>query len=341
MDNDRLLSVEDLRTSFFTPAGEVRAVDGVSFDVRRGEVLGIVGESGCGKSVTMLSVLRLLGRGGRVTGGRILFDGQDLGRLTGRQMEDLRGRRISMIFQDPMTSLNPVLTIGYQLEETLKRHGWEGGRGLFRGRARRERALEMLERVGLVPAEARVRQYPHELSGGQRQRVMIAMAMICSPDLLIADEPTTALDVTVQAQILDLMREIQGRTGTSIILITHDLGVVAGMAARVLVMYGGHIVERGTRWEIFREPAHPYTQGLLRSLPNPALLRSSGAARERLIPIEGQPPDLLHSPAGCPFVPRCPGAMRICLSRPPEPTNLSETHSASCWLMNRGGLWGI
>ncbi len=325
-DKDALLRVEDLRTSFFTPVGEVKAVGGVSFELRRGEVLGIVGESGSGKSVTMLSLLRLLGTSGRVVGGSIVFDGTELTEVPERRMADLRGRRISMIFQDPMTSLNPVLTIGYQLEEPLRRHG--------SGPAaeRRKRALEMLRRVGIEPAEHRIGQYPHQFSGGQRQRIMIAMALMCHPDLLIADEPTTALDVTVQAQILDLMKELQGQFGTSIVLITHDLGVIAGMADRVLVMYGGRIVERGTRRDVFYAPAHPYTRGLLRSVPNPDEL-----TKKRLIPIEGQPPDLLNPPSGCPYAARCPETMRICMEYPPQRTSLSDSHSASCWLLARPG----
>lgn len=322
IDNGTLLRVEGLRTSFFTPAGEVKAVGGASFDVRRGEVLGIVGESGSGKSVTMLSVLGLLGTSGRVVDGSIRFDGQDLTSMGRRQLEELRGRRISMIFQDPMTSLNPVLSIGFQLEEPLRRHGWKGDR--------RARAIEMLRRVGIEPAEERLSQYPYQFSGGQRQRIMIAMSLICDPDLLIADEPTTALDVTVQAQILELMKELQGRSGTSIILITHDLGVIAGMADRVIVMYGGKIVEEGTRRDIFYAPAHPYTRGLLRSIPDPDRL-----TKERLIPIEGQPPDLLSPPPGCPYAMRCPEAMRVCLAYPPQRAVVSEGHAASCWLMHR------
>ena len=320
--SDFLLRVSDLRTSFFTPAGEVKAVGGVSFNVKRGEVLGIVGESGSGKSVTMLSVLGLLGTSGRVVGGSIDFDGQELTRMRLRDLEELRGKRISMIFQDPMTSLNPVLTVRWQMEESLRRHRVPCDR--------HDRAVDMLKRVGIVPAERRLTQYPFQFSGGQRQRIMIAMAMICNPDLLIADEPTTALDVTVQAQILELMKELQGQFGTSIILITHDLGVIAGMADRVLVMYGGRIMERGTRREIFYEPAHPYTRGLLRSVPNPEEL-----VRQRLIPIEGQPPDLLNPPAGCPYAPRCPEAMRVCLEYPPDRTELTESHNAACWLLNR------
>ncbi len=314
-----ILEVRNLHMSFFTSAGEVKAVNDVSFHVGKGEVLGIVGESGSGKSAAVLSVIGLQGSAGKITGGSILFDGQDMNSLN---MRDIRGRRISMIFQDPMTSLNPVLSVKYQLEESLRRHHWKGDI--------HARALEMLERVGIVPASERIMQYPHEFSGGQRQRIMIAMAMICEPELLIADEPTTALDVTVQAQILDLMKALQKDSGMSVILITHDLGVIAGMADRILVMYGGQVMEQGTRREIFYSTAHPYTQGLLRSVPNP------DSPKERLIPIEGQPPDLLNPPEGCPYVKRCPEAMRICLHRKPENISLSDTHSYSCWLGQKG-----
>ena len=317
--SENILSVEDLQMSFFTSAGEVKAVGGVSFDVRKGEVLGIVGESGSGKSATMLSVMGLQGSSGQIKSGRILFNDTDISTMN---MNDIRGRNISMIFQDPMTSLNPVLTIGYQLEESLRRHKWKGDI--------HSRAIEMLERVGIVPAEKRIRQYPHEFSGGQRQRIMIAMAMICEPELLIADEPTTALDVTVQAQILDLMKELQRSSGMSVILITHDLGVIAGNADRVIVMYGGQIMEMGTRREIFYSTAHPYTKGLLRSVPNPDM------PKERLIPIEGQPPDLLNPPKGCPYVKRCPDAMKICLEHRPKSSKLSDTHCSSCWLSVKG-----
>lgn len=313
--SENILRVEDLHMSFFTSAGEVKAVGGVTFDVRKGEVLGIVGESGSGKSATMLSVMGLQGTSGRIKSGKIMFNDEDMSTMN---MNEIRGRKISMIFQDPMTSLNPVLTIGYQLEESLRRHKWKGDI--------HSRALEMLERVGVVPAEKRIRQYPHEFSGGQRQRIMIAMAMICEPELLIADEPTTALDVTVQAQILDLMKELQKSSGMSVILITHDLGVIAGNADRVLVMYGGQIMEMGTRRDIFYSSAHPYTKGLLRSVPNPDM------PKERLIPIEGQPPDLLNPPKGCPYVKRCPEAMKICMNQKPERITLSESHCYSCWL---------
>lgn len=305
--------------SFYTSNGEVKAVNGVSFNVRRGEILGIVGESGSGKSTAMLSIIGLQGANGKIKSGEIIFDGQDINTLN---MNEIRGKKISMIFQDPMTSLNPVLTIGYQLEESLKRHKWQGNI--------RERSLEMLERVGIVPAVERIKQYPHEFSGGQRQRIMIAMAMICKPDLLIADEPTTALDVTVQAQILKLMKDLQRETKMSIILITHDLGVIAGTADRILVMYGGKIMEKGTRREIFYSTAHPYTKGLLKSVPNPE------KPKERLIPIEGQPPDLLNPPKGCPYVERCPQAMKVCLEHEPEPCEISESHFYSCWLSELG-----
>jgi oligopeptide transport system ATP-binding protein len=324
MDTDTILRVDNLRTSFFTPVGEVKAVDGVSFSLKKGTVLGIVGESGSGKSVTMLSILRLLGTSGRVTGGSILFDGAELTKATEKEMSNLRGKRISMIFQDPMTSLNPVLSIGYQLEEPLARHR------IGLRAERRTRSIEMLRKVGIEPAEKRFTQYPHQFSGGQRQRVMIAMALSCRPDLLIADEPTTALDVTVQAQILELMKDLQGQFGTSIILITHDLGVIAGIADRVVVMYGGHIAEEGARRDIFYNSGHPYTRGLLRSVPHPEKL-----TKERLIPIDGQPPDLLNPPKGCAYAARCPETMKICMDYPPPMTEMSEGHRSACWLLGR------
>lgn len=324
-----LLSLKDVRTSFFTPVGEVKAVSGVSFDLHRGEILGIVGESGSGKSVTMLSVLRLLGVSGRVVGGSIAFDDQELTKLTEKQLADLRGQRISMIFQDPMTSFNPVLTVGFQLRESLLRHS-----KITKEEAHR-RAVDMLHHVGIEPAEQRINQYPHQFSGGQRQRIMIAMALICNPDLLIADEPTTALDVTVQAQILELMKELQRQFDTSIILITHDLGVIAGMADRVVVMYGGSIVEEGSRRHIFYDTAHPYTKGLLKSVPNPETLIKS-----RLISIEGTPPDLLNPPTGCAYASRCPETMQICMNYKPPITELAPGHSVSCWLCARDSRKG-
>ena len=313
--NDEILCVKDLHTTFTTSAGQVRAVDGVSFTLKRGEVLGIVGESGSGKSASMLSLIGLAGNTADVRASVAAFNGEP---LTPETVSTLRGKSISMIFQDPMTSLNPVLSVGYQLKEALKRHHWQGDI--------HARCIDVLERVGVVPAHKRLKQYPHEFSGGQRQRIMIAMAIICGPDLLIADEPTTALDVTVQAQILALLRELRRESGMSMIHITHDLGVIAGEADRVLVMYGGRIMEQGTRREIFYQTAHPYTKGLLRSVPNPE------RPNERLIPIEGQPPDLLNPPKGCPYVERCPQAMRICLEHRPEEFRLSDTHTFSCFL---------
>ena len=313
--SDEILKVENLSTTFKTSAGEVKAVERVSFSVKRGEVLGIVGESGSGKTAAMLSVMGLTGENCNVQADSISFMGEN---LTPEKIKNLRGDKISMIFQDPMTSLNPVLSAGWQLKEILKRHNWKGNIN--------ERVTEMMTRVGIVPAEDRIRNYPHEFSGGQRQRLMIAMSVLCGPELLIADEPTTALDVTVQAQILGLLREIREASGMSMILITHDLGVIAGEADRVIVMYGGHIMEEGTVREIFKSHSHPYTTGLLRSVPNP------DAPSERLIPIEGQPPDLLNPPKGCPFVKRCSQAMRICLHRKPEEFSLSDTHKYSCWI---------
>lgn len=315
---EEILRVENLHTTFKTSAGEVKALDGVSFSVKRGEVLGIAGESGSGKSTAMLSLMGLLGEAGKVSYDRLDFMGEN---LTPERVKALRGGKIAMIFQDPMTSLNPVLSAGYQLEEALRRHKWQGN---IHGRV-----AEMMTRVGIVPADERMRQYPHEFSGGQRQRLMIAMSILCEPELLIADEPTTALDVTVQAQILGLLRGIRNDTGMSMILITHDLGVIAGEADRVIVMYGGRIMEEGTAREIFNSPKHPYTRGLLRSVPKP------DAPDERLIPIEGQPPDLLNPPEGCPFVKRCNEAMRICLHQKPKASSLSETHKYSCWLCGR------
>lgn len=315
MNNDEILRVENLHTSFFTSAGEVKALNGVSFSLKRGEVLGIAGESGSGKSTAMLSIMGLTGEAGRVSADKLEFMGKT---LDAENIKSMRGKDIAMIFQDPMTSLNPVLSVGYQLKEALKRHHWEG--------SIRDRVIDIMAKVGIVPAEERMKQYPHQFSGGQRQRLMIAMSVICSPVLLIADEPTTALDVTVQAQILKLLREIREYSGMSMILITHDLGVIAGEADRVIIMYGGEIMEEGTVTEIFKNPKHPYTLGLMKSLPKP------DAKKERLIPIEGQPPDLLNPPEGCPFVKRCQNAMKICLHKKPEVSVLSDTHKYSCWL---------
>lgn len=318
---DRLLQIRDLNTSFFTYAGEVKAVRGVSFDVNKGEAVGLVGESGCGKSVTMLSLLRLLADTGKIKSGKALFNGKDLVKMDNNEMLRIRGNEISMIFQDPMTSLNPVYTIENQLIEPLLKH-----KRLSRENAKK-RALELLNIVGIPEVDKRLRQYPHEFSGGMRQRVMIAMALSCDPALLIADEPTTALDVTIQAQILDLMKELKNKINTSIILITHDLGVVADLCSKINVMYGGIIVESGSSRDIFYNPRHPYTMGLLQSVPNPKTI-----AKERLRPIDGQPPDLLKPPAGCPFAPRCSYAMRICDVQIPQNFEIEEGHMASCWL---------
>ena len=319
----KLLEVRDLRVSFYTPAGEVRAVDGISYDLDEHEIMGIVGESGSGKSVEAYSIIGLLQDPGRVIGGSIRFAGEDVLAYDEEQMRQFRGNKVSMIFQNPMTCLNPVYTIGNQLIEALMCHD----KGYSR-EAAKARAIEMLELVGINNAEKRIDQYPHEFSGGMRQRAMIAMALICSPKLLIADEPTTALDVTIQAQILELMKDIQHKTGMAIIFITHNLGVVAEICDRVSVMYAGHIVEQGDVGDIFYRPAHPYTQGLLRSMP-----RVDELKHERLIPIEGTPVDLLDPPAGCAFGPRCESCMKICLTKAPPMLEVGENHHLSaCWL---------
>lgn len=318
---EKLLQVTELETSFFTHVGEVKAVRGISFDVNKGEAIGLVGESGCGKSVTMMSLLRLLTDTGKVKSGKALFDGKDLTKLTNEEMIRVRGNDISMIFQDPMTSLNPVYTVEDQLTEHVIRH-----KKLSKEDARK-RAIELLGLVGIPEAEKRLKQYPHEFSGGMRQRVMIAMALACDPKLLIADEPTTALDVTIQAQILELMKDLKDKINTSIILITHDLGVVADLCSRINVMYGGIIVESGTKRDIFYRPSHPYTMGLLESIPNPKEL-----VKQKLKPIEGQPPDLFKPPVGCPFAPRCKYAMQICNMQQPPNFEVGEGHKAACWL---------
>ena len=315
-----LLSIRNLRTQFLTEQGVVRAVDGVSLDVARGETIGIVGESGSGKSVTSLSILGLVpSPPGRVDADALEFDGISLPALSDRERRALRGRRIAMIFQDPMTSLNPFLRISAQLMEVTQLH-------LRHGRAEaRAHALQMLERVGIPDAASRMDAYPHELSGGMRQRVMIAMALSCGPDLLIADEPTTALDVTIQAQILDLIGTLRRETGTSVLLITHDLGVVAGMADRVVVMYAGQIVESAPTRALFARPAHPYTQGLLRSVPRP-----SDDAHAPLTPIPGLPPDLSRPLPGCPFAPRCSRAIDVCHTTAPPLEVVAPAHQARC-----------
>ncbi|GIM47118.1 ABC transporter ATP-binding protein [Collibacillus ludicampi] len=322
---ENILEVKDLKVSFQTYAGEVQAVRGVSFHLRKGEALAIVGESGCGKSVTAQTIMRLIpSPPSIIKGGSIIFDGKvDVVTLSGKQMESIRGSEMGMIFQDPMTSLNPTMTIGKQITEGLVKH-----QGLSKDEARK-RAIEMLRLVGIPNPEARIQQYPHQFSGGMRQRVMIAIALACNPKLLIADEPTTALDVTVQAQIIDLMRELQEKTGASIIIITHDLGVVADLAQRVVVMYAGKVVEQGSVDDIFYNPQHPYTWGLLRSVP-----RLDDMKKADLIPIDGTPPDLFAPPKGCAFAARCPYAMNICLEEDPEHQKVDEGHSAACWLLH-------
>ncbi|MCO1603032.1 ABC transporter ATP-binding protein [Desulfosporosinus nitroreducens] len=319
-----LLEVDNLSTSFFTYAGEVRAVSGVSFYIDEGEALGIVGESGCGKSVTVQSVMRLIpSPPGKIVSGQIRFLGQDLVKLPEKQMTTIRGKSMGMIFQDPMTSLNPVLTIGRQMTEVLQRH-----EGLGKQEAM-DRAEKYLEMVGIPNCKRRLKQYPHEFSGGMRQRVMIAMALLCNPKLLIADEPTTALDVTIQAQILELMKDLKQKINTSIILITHDLGVVAGLCSRIIVMYGGKIVESGTVQDIYKSPQHPYTWGLLKSVP-----RLDALSRTKLVPIHGTPPDLLKPPVGCGFTARCAHAMKICAEQPPGITEINPGHQVACWLLH-------
>jgi oligopeptide transport system ATP-binding protein len=321
-NNDNILQVKNLQISFSTYAGEVQAVRGVSFDLRRGETLAIVGESGSGKTVTAKSLMRILPEANtRIKGGEAIFKGQNLLKLSEKQMQKIRGSKIAMVFQDPMTSLDPTMKIGRQIEESLKKHlGLSGQRA-------RERAVELLTLVGIPNPEERIKQYPHQFSGGMRQRVVIAIALACDPQILIADEPTTALDVTIQAQILELLRDLQEQLGMSVILITHDLGVVAHIAHRVAVMYGGKIVETSTLREIFYNPQMPYTWGLLSSIPLPTADRS-----QDLIPIPGSPPDMLDPPKGCPFTPRCPYAMRICAEEMPGYKVFSAEHKAACWL---------
>ncbi|MBW4838744.1 MAG: ABC transporter ATP-binding protein [Paenibacillaceae bacterium] len=316
-----ILQVKDLHVSFQVKGGEVKAVRGMNFEVGKGETVAIVGESGSGKSVTAQTIMRLIpSPPSIIKQGEIIFQGQDLLKKSDKQMESIRGKDIGMIFQDPMTSLNPTIKVGRQITEVLIKH-----QNMSAGEAKKQ-AVEMLKLVGIKNAEARFNQYPHEFSGGMRQRVMIAIALACRPSLLIADEPTTALDVTIQAQIMDVMKEMQSRLGTSIILITHDLGVVAGMCDRVIVMYAGEVVETGTKWEIFKNPQHPYTKGLLRSMP-----RLDQKKGEPLIPIIGTPPDLIKPPLGCPFAARCDQAMKICERIDPSATVFSETHTARCW----------
>ncbi|MCM2983180.1 ABC transporter ATP-binding protein [Niallia circulans] len=317
-----ILEIRNLHVSFASYGGEVKAVRGVNFSLEKGETLAIVGESGCGKSVTSQTIMRLIpSPPGRITDGSILYKGMDLTELKDEEMRKIRGADISMIFQDPMTALNPTLTIGDQIMEGIKQH-----KQISKAEAK-DKAIEMLTLVGIPNPEMRLKQYPHQFSGGMRQRIVIAMALICEPEILIADEPTTALDVTIQAQILDLFREIQQKREVSIILITHDLGVVAQVADRVAVMYAGKIVEMGNRRDIFYSPQHPYTKGLLNSVPR---LDQEG----ELVPIDGTPPDLFSPPEGCSFTARCPYAMEVCKRVYPSKSNLSAQHQVNCWLQD-------
>lgn len=318
--SEHLLSVQDLHTSFFTDKGEVQAVNGVTFNLDPGETLGIVGESGSGKSVTAYSIMQILADTGKIVGGKILYKGNDLSSWNEKQMRSFRGKCCSIIFQDPMTSLNPIFTIGNQLKEAIKLHTDKKGKDAT------NRAIELLELVGINEPAKRLKQYPFELSGGMRQRVMIAMALACEPDILIADEPTTALDVTIQAQILELIQDLQKKLGMAVILVTHDLGVIADLCDNIVVMYGGRICERGTAKEIFYNPKHEYTKGLLRSIPN------INRMKEKLIPIAGTPINMLNLPKGCSFCARCDNAMKICLTEQPEELVINENHKASCWM---------
>lgn len=318
--SENILSVQNLHTSFHTDKGEVKAVNGVTFNLEKGKILGIVGESGSGKSVTAYSIMRILEKNGRITEGKILYKGQDIAEFSEKQMREFRGKCCSIIFQDPMTSLNPVFTVGNQLREAIELHTDR------KGKEAEARAIEMLTLVGVNEPEKRVKQYPYELSGGMRQRVMIAMALACEPDILIADEPTTALDVTIQAQILELMQSLQKKLGMAIIMVTHDLGVIADMCDEIIVMYGGRVCERGTAEDIFYRPHHEYTKGLLRSIPNVDRIG------EKLIPIPGTPINLLNMPKGCAFCPRCEEAMKICIEEQPPEMQMPDGHFASCWL---------
>jgi oligopeptide/dipeptide ABC transporter ATP-binding protein len=319
-DRGRLLSVEDLRVEFWTQRGTIHAVNGITFDIGPGEALGIVGESGCGKSVTALALLGILPRAGRATSGSAIFGGRDLIQLSDSELRDIRGREIAMIFQDPMTSLNPVLTIGRQLREALETHFD------MKKREAEQRSAELLDRVGIPSANQRIRDYPHQFSGGMRQRAMIAMALACKPKLLIADEPTTALDVTIQAQILNLLRELVAEEDAALIMITHDLGVVAGMCERVHVMYAGMFMETGSAQQLFAKPRHPYTLGLLQSIP-----RLDAARKTRLQPIEGAPRDMLRPPAACPFQPRCRYEVEASSQEVPPLEEIERGHKVACF----------
>ena len=324
--SEKILEIKDERLSFFTPAGEVKALNGVSFSMNQGDVLGIVGESGSGKSVTAYSIMGLTAYPGRLVGGTVWFNGHQIDKMTEKEFRKIRGNEVSIIFQDPMTSLNPVYTIGNQIVEVILLHTKKTKQEAW------ARARELLELVGINEPDRRLKQYPHELSGGMRQRVMIAIALACEPKLLIADEPTTALDVTIQAQILELMQDLQKKLGMAVILVTHDLGVIADMCDNIIVMYGGRICERGTAREIFYNPKHEYTKGLLRSIPN------VNNMKKKLVPIAGTPINMLNLPAGCAFCTRCDAAMKICLTEHPDELTINENHKAACWVNIRDRL---
>lgn len=325
--SDYLVDIKNERLSFFTPVGEVKALNDVSIRMKEGEVLGIVGESGSGKSVTAYSLMGLTADNGKIVGGEVNFNGHRIDKMTENEIRAIRGREISIIFQDPMTSLNPVYTVGNQIEEAVRVHGDKTKEEA------RTRALELLKLVGINEPEKRIKQYPHELSGGMRQRIMIAIALACEPKLLIADEPTTALDVTIQAQILELMNDLKNKLGMGIILITHDLGVVASMCDNVAVMYAGEIVEYGSVDDIFYDPQHEYTKGLLKSIP-----KFQEKEYSKLVPIEGQPVDLLNPPKGCPFAPRCNSCMKICLVKKPDRTEFLGEHYSRCFLQKKNSF---
>ncbi|MDO4321225.1 MAG: ABC transporter ATP-binding protein [Lachnospiraceae bacterium] len=327
--SEYLVNIEHERLSFFTPAGEVKALNDVSFHIKEGEVLGIVGESGSGKSVTAYSLMGLTAYPGKLLGGTLDFNGHRVNDMSEKEMQKMRGNEIAIIFQDPMTSLNPVYTIGNQIREVLKLHTDKSKSEI------QARAIELLQLVGINEPEKRLKQYPHELSGGMRQRVMIAIALACEPKLLIADEPTTALDVTIQAQILELMMELKDKLGMAIMMITHDLGVVASMCDHIAVMYAGNIVEYGTTDDIFYNPRHEYTKGLIRSIP-----RMDSKVHERLVPIEGTPVDLLNPPKGCPFASRCDNCMQICLREKAPVMFFGDVHYTSCWMNQKAELEG-
>ncbi len=329
---NKILELKNVKTSFFTHLGEVQSVRGISFDLEEGEILGIVGESGSGKSVTSLSIMGLIDAPGKIKEGQIIFKGTDLVQLTEKKISEFRGKEISMIFQDPMTALNPVFTIETQMVDVIRAHIKSSAdpTKMISKEDAKARALGYLTLVGIPEPEIRIKQFPHQFSGGMRQRALIAMALSCEPKLLIADEPTTALDVTIQAQIIQLLKDIQKKLRTSIIFITHDLGVIAELCESVIVMYGGMIMEKGTVEEIFYEAIHPYTQGLLKSIP-----KDVAGQKERLTSIDGSPPDLLNPPKGCPFSPRCDYTMKICLEEAAPLMYTSDSHCSACWLLDK------